>query len=116
MAEKKYRAANGVSEFYYGIINDGITADKVYRVEYLQEISVEMEGEHEKAHGDNKVAEIAYSQGDTSVSSQFHKVPMEDKKRLFGFEEQEGIVAKRSSDNTPYVAVIFAKTHEDGSK
>src|SRR5699024_458656 len=116
MAEKKYRAATGVSEFYYGIINDGITADKVYRVEYLQEISVEMEGELEKAHGDNKVAEIAYSQGDTSVSSQFHKVPMEDKKRLFGFEEQEGIVAKGSTDNPPYVAVIFARTHEDGSK
>lgn len=116
MAEKNYRAATGVTEFYYGIINDGITADKVYRVEYLQEISVEMEGELEKAHGDNKVAEIAYSQGDTSVSSQFHKIPMEDKKRLFGFDEQDGIVAKGSSDNPPYVAVIFAKTHEDGSK
>src|SRR5699024_4718778 len=65
---------------------------------------------------DNKVAELAYSHGDTSVTSQFHKIPMGDKKRLFGFEEQEGIVAKGSGDNTPYVAGICAKTHEDGTK
>lgn len=116
MAKKNYRASTGVDEFYYGIINDGTTADKVYRVEYLQEISIEKDGEIEKAYGDNKVAELAYSSGDTSVTSQFHKIPMEDKKRLFGYEEQDGIVATGSSDNPPYVAVVFAKTHEDGSK
>src|SRR5699024_3441859 len=60
--------------------------------------------------------ELAYSHGDTSVTSQFHKIPTEDKKRLFGFEEHEGIVAKGSGDNPPYVAVVFAKTHDDGSK
>src|SRR5699024_11049520 len=101
MAEKNYRAATGVTEYYYGIINDGITADKVYRVEYLQEISVEIKGEIDKAHGDNKETELAYSQTDTSVTSKLHKLPMEDKNRLFGFEEQEGIVAKGSSDNPP---------------
>src|SRR5699024_3501733 len=41
---------------------------------------------------------------------------MEDKKHFYGYEEQEGIVATGSGDNPPYVAVVFAKTHEDGSK
>src|SRR5699024_3053344 len=116
MAEKHYRAHTRVTKFYYGIIIDGITADIVYRVEYLQESSVAMADDIEKEHGDNTVAELAYAHGDTSVTSQNHKIPMEDKKRLFGFEEQEGIVAKGSGDNPPYVAVVFAKTHEDGSK
>lgn len=116
MAKKNYKAATGVSEFYYGIVNDGTTADKVYRVEYLQEISVESDGELEKAYGDNQVAELAYAVGETTVTSQFHTIPLEDKKRLFGFEEQDGIMAKGSTDNPPYVAAVFAKTHEDGSK
>lgn len=117
MADKKnYKAATGVSEFYYGIINDGITADKVYRVQFLQEISVESDGSVEKAYGDNQVAELAYAKGETTVTSQFHTIPMEDKKRLFGFEEKDGIMASGSSDHPPYVACVFAKTHEDGSR
>lgn len=116
MAKDNYKAATGVSEFYYGVINDGKTADKVYRVKYLQEIEVEMDGELEKAYGDNKVAEIAYSQGDTTVTSQFHKIPMNHKERLFGFSREDGIVAKGSSDTPPYVAVVFAKTQEGGAR
>lgn len=116
MAEKKYRASTGISGFYYGIINDGTTAEEIHRVKFLQEISIEKEGDISEAYGDNTTAELAYSSGNTTVTSQFHKIPLEDKRRLFGWEEQGGITAVGSDDNPPYVAVVFYKTHEDGSR
>lgn len=116
LAKKNYHASTGVSEFFYGIIGDGTTADKVYRVEFLQEIEVESDGEIEKAYGDNRTAELAFAGGDTTVTSKFHKIPMEDQKRLFGYEEQDGIMARGSNDVPPYVAAVFAKTYEDGSR
>ena len=115
MAEKNYKASTGVSEFYYGVVGDGITATEVERVRYLQNITVEMGQEIVKAHGDNAVAEMATSSGDITVSSQFHKIPIEDKQVLLGLETNNGLTAIGSSDNAPYVGVIFAKTFEDGS-
>lgn len=117
MAEKKYRAATGVDEFYYGVIDETSNkATEVERVKYLQNITVEMEQEVVRAYGDNTVAELAVSSGDVEVSSQFHTIPLEDKQTLLGFETQGGITATGSTDVTPYVAVIFAKTFEDGSR
>lgn len=119
MAEKNYRAATGVDEFFYGVLEtDGvkIAAAAPERVKYLQEINVDMPQELVKAHGDNKVAEMATSSGDISITSQFHKIPMEDKVALLGWEEETGVFAAGSEDNAPYVAVVFAKTYEDGSK
>ena len=113
---KNYRAATGVDEFYYGVINDGTTAETVERVKFLQNMTVEMEQEIVRAYGDNKTAEMAVSSGDITVTSQFHKIPMEDKQTLLGLEVNEGITSIGSTDNAPYVAVVFAKTHEDGSK
>ena len=117
MAEKNYRAATGVDEFHYAVLedNDTVTGD-IERVKFLQNISVEMPQEIVRAYGDNTTAEMAVSNGDISVSSQFHKIPMDDKQTLLGWETIEGISATGSGDNPPYVAVIFAKTHEDGSR
>lgn len=116
MAEKNYRAATGVDEFYYGVIGDGITAEEIERVKFLQNITVEMEQEIVRAYGDNRTAEMAVSSGDISVTSQFHTIPIEDKTTLLGLETNEGLTAMGSGDNAPYVGVIFAKTYEDGSR
>lgn len=118
MAEKIYRAATGVSEFYYGVLGEAnkIAAEAPERVRYLQNINVDMPQEIVRAYGDNTTAEMAVSNGDISVSSQFHTIPMEDKQALLGWETKEGITASGSTDASPYVAVIFAKTHEDGSR
>lgn len=114
--EKNYRASTGVDEFYYGIIGDGTTADAIERVKFLQNINVEMPQEIVRAYGDNTTAEMAVSSGDISVTSQFHKIPIEDKQKLLGWETVDGLTAAGSEDNPPYVAVIFAKTYEDGSR
>lgn len=116
LTEKNYRASTGVDEFYYGGIGDGIVADYIERVKFLQNISVEMAQEIVRAYGDNKTAEMAVSSGEISVTSSFHKVPLEDKQKLLGLEVVEGLTAIGSGDNPPYVAVIFAKTYEDGSR
>lgn len=115
--EKNYRAATGVDEFYYAVLNasDTVTGD-IERVKFLQNITVEMPQEVVRAYGDNTTAEMAVSNGDISVSSQFHKVPIEDKQTLLGWETVDGISATGSQDNPPYVAVVFAKTYEDGSR
>jgi len=114
--EKVYRSSTGVDEFYYGEIGDGIVAYYVERVKFLQTITVEMTQEIVRARGDNKTAEMAVSSGDISVTSGFHKIPIEDKQKLLGLETVEGITAMGSEDNPPYVAVVFAKTFEDGSR
>ncbi len=114
--EKSYRSSTGVDEFYYGKIGDGIVAEAIERVKFLQNISVEMSQEIVRAYGDNKTAELAVSAGEIGVTSAFHKIPTEDKVQLLGLETVDGITAMGSSDAPPYVAVIFAKTYEDGSR
>src|SRR5690625_6128638 len=79
-------------------------------------MTVEMEQEIVRDYGDNKMAEMTVSSGDISVTSQFHTVPIEDKTVLLGLETAEGLTAMGVGDNSPYVAVIFTKTYEDGSK
>ncbi|WP_077704955.1 major tail protein [Virgibacillus dokdonensis] len=117
MAEQKnYRASTGVNEFYYGAVGDNVIADYVERVKFLQTITVEMPQEPVRAYGDNQTAEIAVSGGDVSVTAGFHKIPIEDKENLLGWETVDGVTATGSNDNPPYVAVIFAKTFEDGSR
>lgn len=117
MAEEKlYRSSTGVDEFYYGEVGDGIVATYIERVKFLQNITVEMPQDIVRAYGDNTTAEMAVSSGDVSVTSSFHKVPIQDKQKLLGWEVVEGLTATGSVDTPPYVAVIFAKTYEDGSK
>ncbi|GGA99622.1 phage tail protein [Macrococcus hajekii] len=117
---KNYHATTGVDEFYYGVLNaeeTGVTGTVPERIKFLQEISVSQEQSIEKAYGDNKVAEMATSNGTVEVESQFHKLPIEDRIVLFGLEKTEsGLYAYGANDNPPYVAAVFAKTHEDGSK
>lgn len=117
MEDKNYRASTGVDEFYYGVIDESTNiAEEIERVKYLQNITVEMAQEVVKAYGDNRVAELATSSGEISVSSQFHTIPIEDKQVLLGMEKSNGLTAIGSTDVTPYVAVVFAKTFEDGTK
>ncbi|MGG0305981.1 major tail protein [Priestia megaterium] len=114
--EKSYRSSTGIDEFFYGEVGDGTTASYIERVEYLQEINVEMPQEITRAYGDNKTAEMAVSSGDITVTSAFHKIPAEDKQKLLGLEVVDGLTGMGSEDNPPYVGVIFAKTFEDGSR
>lgn len=114
--KKNKRAATGVSEFYYGVVGDGTTSDEVVRVPFLQNITVDMEQSIERAFGDNRTAEMGVSSGEISVSGQFHVIPIEDKQALLGLETNEGITAMGSTDNPPYVGIIFAKTFENGRR
>lgn len=114
--EKNYTASTGVDEFYYGIVGDALTATELERVKFLQTITVNMPQDVVRAYGDNGTAEMAVSSGDISVTSGFHKIPIEDKQKLLGWEVVEGLTAAGSNDNPPYVGCIFAKTYEDGSK
>lgn len=120
MPEKKYLSSTGVDEFYYGLLNTGetgIVAAAPERVKFLQDIEVAMSSEINRAYGDNVVAELGVSQGGVAVSGNFHTIPQSDKNALLGLETTTGgLSAHGSSDNPPYVAVIFAKTYEDGSK
>jgi phi13 family phage major tail protein len=69
-----------------------------------------------RAFGDNRTAEIAVASGNISVTGAFHTVPNEDKEKLFGLETSNGLTAFGAEDNPPYVAAIFSKTFEDGSR
>ena len=121
MAEKNYKATTGVDEFYYGVLDESGSAIIVEaapeRVKFLQEITVTAPQEIVKAYGDNKIAEMATSNGVVEVEGAFHKLPGEDKQKILGLEKTaNGLYAYGNTDNQPYVAAVFAKTHEDGSK
>ncbi len=114
---KSYKATTGVDQFHYGILDGTDAVAAVERVEFLQDITVEMPQDPVRAYGDNKTAEIAVSNGNITVSSAFHKIPKEDKVALLGLEESaDGIVAYGPNDAPPYAAVVFSKTREDGGK
>ena len=119
MAEKTYRASTGVDEFYYGVLDPAevaIITGELERVEFLQNITIEMPQEAVRAYGDNRTAEIAVSSGNISVTGAFHTIPNEDKTKLFGLDVATGLTAYGSTDTPPYVAAVFSKTYEDGSR
>ncbi|MBM7605984.1 phi13 family phage major tail protein [Metabacillus crassostreae] len=118
--EKNYKASTGVDEFYYGVLDEtqaAIIVGDIERVKFLQNITVEMPQSAVRAYGDNKTAEIAVAAGNITVNGGFHTLPIEDKKAVLGLESTTaGLHSYGSEDNPPYVACVFAKTHEDGSK
>lgn len=113
MAEKSYRSFTGLSGFKYKA--EGSTVSTVEDIKYLQEISVSKEQSIEKAYGDNKVAEMAVTNGTVELESTFHKLPLEDRTVLFGLTKSENGVIGVGNNTPPYVAVMFEKTMEDGS-
>lgn len=115
--EKNYRAFTGLDEFYYQTEGDDVNAvTDPERIKYLQEISVSKDQEIEKSYGDNVVAEMAVTNGTVEVEAGFHKLPLEDRVKLFGLEEGEDGLVAVGNDTPPYTAVMFAKTMEDGSR
>ncbi|MET1176925.1 major tail protein [Peribacillus simplex] len=119
VGEKTYKSTTGVQEFYYATLAESgveVTSMEPERVRFLQEITVEMPQEAVRAYGDNTTAEIAVSNGNISVTSAFHKLPAEDKQILFGLESNEGLYSFGPDDFPPYVACVFAKTSQDGTK
>jgi len=118
-AEKNYRSFTGLTEFYYKVHGEDGAVNVVKdpeRIKYLQEISVSKDQSIEKAYGDNTVAEMAVSNGTIEVEAGFHKLPLEDRVALFGLEKSESGIVSVGNDTPPYIAVVFAKTMEDGSK
>ena len=116
MAEKNYRSFTGLTEFYYKVHGEDVRAvTDPERIKYLQEISVSKDQDIEKAYGDNQVAEMAVANGTIEVEAGFHHLPLEDRVALFGLEKSEDGIVSVGNDTPPYVAVMFAKTKEDGS-
>lgn len=113
------KSSINVSGFYYSPLDEtgaGVTTGTPKRVEFLQEITVEPTQEITKAYGDGKIAEMAVSNGPVNVSSQFHRVPIEDKKVLFGLGDLNGLVTYGPNTTPPYVAIAFYREFSDGSK
>lgn len=117
MEEKNYRSFTGLTEFYYKLHGEDVQqVTDPERIKYLQEISVSKDQEIEKAYGDNQVAEMAVANGTIEVEAGFHKLPLEDRVALFGLEKSESGIVSVGNDTPPYVAVMFTKTMEDGSR
>lgn len=117
MAEKNYRSFTGVDGFFYQVHGGDVQeVTDPERIKYLQNISVSKDQSIEKAYGDNVVAEMAVANGTIEVEAGFHKLPLEDRVALFGLEKSESGVVAVGNDTPPYVAVMFAKTMEDGSR
>lgn len=120
MAERKYLSFTGLTEFYYGVLKDddsGIEGTEATRIKFLQNISISTPQEIVKAYGDNSTAELAVSTDVTQLTTQFHHIPLQDRAIIYGWEtNSDNIVGLPASPNPPYVACMFARTREDGSK
>ena len=117
MAEKRYLSFTGLKEFYYGTLDGSdtaITETAPERIKFLKAISVEAAQEISRDYGDNVLAELAVTNGPTTLTTTFKTVPIEDKAKLFGLETIAGGYAYTPEMRPPYVACAFARTAEDG--
>lgn len=118
----RYNASTGLGKLYYAVLNeqaDGtVQTSAIKEVDYVQELALEFGEELEKAYGSNKVAEIAKSAGETSLSLTFHKLPIDVQKDLLGLIEHEtasNVYGFGKSSGITYSAVAIPRTMEDGS-
>src|SRR5690625_3404009 len=119
MAEEKknYKSFTGLKEFYYGELDEvtnAIKGSEAERIKFIQNISIETPQEIVKAPGDNVIAEMAISTDSTTLTTTFHTLPIEDKKRLYGLKDLNGLTAVTGNPKPPYVACMFARTNEKG--
>ncbi|QKV11152.1 major tail protein [Staphylococcus saprophyticus] len=118
----RYNAATGLGKMYYAVLTENtdgsVTTSAIKEVDYVQELSLEFGEELEKAYGSNKVAEIAKSAGETTLSLTFHKLPIDVQKDLLGLIEHEtaqNVYGFGKSTGITYSAVAIPRTMEDGS-
>lgn len=116
--EKNYLSFTGLTDFYYGTTkaNDsGINEEQAERIKFLQNINISTPQEIVKAFGDNGVAEMAMSTDATQLTTQFHKIPIEDRTIIYGWETVDDMHGLSDNPNPPYVTCMFTRTMEDGS-
>lgn len=119
MAKKNYRSFTGIKEFHYGVLDADeakIVETAPERIEFLQSIGVDTPQEISRAYGDNMVAELATSNGPVTLSTSFHKLPIEDRAKLLGLKTIAGGFAYTPEMRPPSVAAAFARTAEDGGE
>lgn len=116
--EKNYLSFTGLTEFLYGKTKDddtGIVEEQATRIKFLQNINISTPQDIVKAFGDNETAEMAVSTDATQLTTQFHKLPIEDRTIIYGWEKQGNMVGLSGSPNPPYISCMFTRTMEDGS-
>ncbi len=117
MPEKTYKASINVNDFHYAVLDStDKVVDNIERVKFLKEITVEAQQEIAKAFGDGEVAEMATSNGPMTVSGSFHKIPQEDKDKIFGLKKIGKLSSYGPDSNPPYVAIVFTIEDQDGGK
>lgn len=116
--EKNYLSFTGLTDFYYGTTKSddtGIKETQAERIKFLQNINISTPQEIIKAFGDNGVAEMAMSTDATALTTQFHKLPIEDRVIIYGWETASGMHGLSNDPNPPYISCMFTRTMEDGS-
>lgn len=119
MAKKNYRSFTGVKEFHYGVLDADetkIVETSPEHIDFLQNIAVDTPQEISRAFGDNMVAELATSNGPVTLTTSFHKLPIEDRAKLLGLKTVAGGYAYTPEMRPPMVAAAFARTAEDGGQ
>ncbi len=116
--EKNYLSFTGLTHFYYGTTSSddsGINESQAERIKFLQNINITTPQDIVKAYGDNGIAEMAVSTDATGLTTQFHKIPIEDRTIIYGWETSSGMHGLSNDPNPPYVTCMFTRTMEDGS-
>lgn len=118
----RYNAATGLGKMYYAVLTEqpdgSVQIGDIKDVDYVQEMGLEFGEELERAYGSNKVAEIAKSAGETTLSLTFHKLPIDVQKDLLGLVEHDtnsNVYGFSNSTGITYTAVAIPRTMEDGS-
>lgn len=117
---ENYSGRVGVHGFHFAILEDdsqpAATYSSVQSILYTQSIGVTPSQEFVKAYGDNKVADVATSNGTTEVTMGFHEIPIEIRAKLLGYEEDaDGLIIRRGNINPPYVGIVFFQDKADGT-
>ena len=122
MSTSTYNAVVGVKDFVYAALTantDTATVAPAYGTVYsipgINQANYNANGSLTRLYGDDGVFAAAETTGDQTLSIDLADIPDADKARLLGHTYANGALSQSSSDTSPYVAVGFKLSLDNGA-
>lgn len=110
----------GVKNLHYSVLTaddaSGATYDTPVSIAGVRTIDVRPSSGVDTLYGDDAPFDIASYLGDIEVSIETAQIPIEDLGALLGHTVEKGIMEFKSSDEAPYVAILFESVKSNTKK
>lgn len=112
-------ATVGVNKLHYAILKKddatGVEYETPVRIAGVINVNLSRTTNSNTLYADDSPYEAATSYGGTSISIEVADLPLEAQAALLGHELKDGVLIRKSTDQAPYVAILFESTLADGT-